>query len=240
MERCKLIIYKSVSKAEAKELFDDLLTRGLDSFMNDELSQEFLSWRENLLEAHHGLIMSKIKNSSYQYDLKFGMYLYSFFHEEKINIRIASDDGFWRFLGLKVIPDIVYNRWDLNEARYWRERSRIWLKSLWWYIHLSWQGNKDDTFEILKNNSTDTIVQLLERPGLGYRTDFIRILMREYHFTISLPKYEKYKSDFFRRLLKLNTARLKVIEPSFMNDNEAESEVEYVWDLIESLDEKEQ
>src|SRR5699024_11798367 len=88
---------------------------------------------------------------------------------------------------------------------------RIWLKTIWWYIHLSWYKNKSETYDILKDNSTDTILQLVERPSLGYYIDLYREIMYQYYKTGNSDR------DLFRRVLKLNTARIVSTSPELLD-----------------------
>ena len=48
---------------------------------------------------------------------------------------------------------------------FYKKGVRLYSGKLWWYIHLSWQGDLEQTKSILINNSTDTILQIVERPG---------------------------------------------------------------------------
>ena len=37
------------------------------------------------------------------------------------------------------MPHIVADRWgDDNDDHFWKKNVRIWLRSIWWYVHLSW------------------------------------------------------------------------------------------------------
>lgn len=139
---------------------------------------------------------------------------------------------------MKVIPDIVAQRWGVDNASHYYERgTRIWLKSIWWYIHLSWQSDEESTIEILKNNTTDEILNLVERAGRhGYYLNVYRNIM---YFFAKIPQERRYiategKSDrLFRRIMKLNTARCIVIEPPLYLGGERE----YVKDLFNDLGE---
>ena len=97
------------------------------------------------------------KNNSYQVDYIFGLKFYQLLNNNyNMNIRAASTDGVWRFLSTRVVPDIVEMRYGLDHPdRFWKKPKRIWLRVIWWYIHLSWQGDEESTREVLKDNSTD-------------------------------------------------------------------------------------
>lgn len=175
---------------------------------------------------------SKIQNAGYDFDLNFGLKLYSILTKGyHLNPRIASDDNVWRYLSMKVVPDIVFYRWGINPGRFWKESRRIWLKTLWWYIYLSWKNNEEETYEILKDNTTDEVVQLVERSGpSGYRVETCRCIM-EYYGTLE-KESKKRNNQIFRRVMKLNTARTKVIEPALVEGGEKM----YVKELFEYFD----
>lgn len=196
---------------------------------------------ENLLSDEYRTLRSEIgdcwqeavtknqgqKKSVYSVDLDFGIMLFRLFDSKGFSSRIASNDGVWRYLCLKVVPDIVHSRFpgktdqNADEARYWKTSRRIYLKSLWWYIFLSLQkkqGSKDKyevTREVLKGNSTDTIVQLVERAGKnGYRVDVYRDIMRYYSTLEDIDGGEK--QILLRKVMVLNTARVMTVEPDLM------------------------
>lgn len=147
----------------------------------------------------------------YQFDLLFALELYQLLSERNgFTNRMATNDDIWRYLSVCVIPDIVHSRWGLNEDHFYRMSRRIWLKSIWWYIHLSWMENKENTYNILKGNTTDTILQLVERPGVGYYISVFREIMSQY------SNYQDNSRIIFRRVLKLNTARLLTTSPELV------------------------
>lgn len=206
-----------------------------------ECDAEYDGLRTELLNAMKstafdlGIDRNGIKDAGYEFDLKFGLKLYSILTKGyHINPRVASDDSVWRYLSIKVIPDIVHNRWGMNPSRFWKESRRIWLKTLWWYIYLSWQNNSEETFEVLKDNTTDEVVQLVERSGpSGYRVETCRKIMK-YYGTIEKNK-KKRNNQIFRRVMKLNTARTKVVEPGLVVGGE-KMYVKELFDYFESED----
>lgn len=206
--------WKTISKSESEKVMESWNS---DQSMPFDSEYEFL--RIELFKAAEEVLQElniqnyEIKSAGYDFDLLFGLKLYEILNRNfGFTIRLASDNGVWRFLSLKVVPDLVYLRWEDNAGRYWKETRRIWLKALWWYIHLSWQGSAQETFETLKGNTTDEIVQLVERSGpSGYRIDLCREIMSFYGSLDTEQK--KRSSQVFRRVMKLNTARIKVIEP---------------------------
>lgn len=153
------------------------------------------------------------KINSYLFDLDMGLKLYCLLKEEfQFNERLAAQDEIWRYLSLEIFPDLVYQRFGLNDQRFYKGTRRIWLKSIWWYIHLSWQGTEEKTLSTLRGNSSDELLQLVDRSGSGgYRVDLTREIMKQYRI-YSIKKIPQ----LFRRVLKLNTARLNVVEPSLV------------------------
>ena len=179
------------------------------------LNSEFKRIRELLIQARDDIFdewhLDTAENLGYDFDLLFAIRLYDILGlNNNFSNRAASNDEIWRFLSIRVIPDIVHSRWGMNEARYMTSR-RIWLKNLWWYIHLSWNGDTERTYEILKNNSTDTVLQLVERPGVGYYVSLYREIMLRYS-CINDPS-----RTLFRKVLKLNTALLPVTYPELIS-----------------------
>ncbi len=153
------------------------------------------------------------KNNSYQVDLFFGLQLYVILNNKYgMNIRTASNSGMWRFLSICVVPDLVKKRYGIDHPdRFWKKPRRIWLRVLWWYIHLSWQGNLVETNRILKDNSTDEILQLVDRCGrTGYRVDLYREIMKKFS---ELDLGKRKRLQLFRKIMVLHTARVQVLEP---------------------------
>ena len=146
------------------------------------------------------------------------MELYQYFSKQGLaDLRTTSNDGFWRYLSLVVVPDIVKQRWDKEDSvsagladHFFRKPNRIWLKSLWWYIYLSFNIDINTTQKMLLsgNFSTDTILNLVERSGRdGTNIELYRFIMFLYH------KYAKCSDKNFRKIMKLNTVKSQVIEP---------------------------
>ena len=168
-----------------------------------------------------------IKNYAYQVDYIFGLKFYQLLNDRySMSIRTASTDGVWRFLSTCVVPDLVEMRYGLDHPdRFWKKPKRIWLRVIWWYIHLSWQGDEESTREILKDNSTDEILQLVDRCGRdGYRVDLYREIMKQY---AEMDVTERRKDQVFRKMMVLNTAKVQVIEPALVDGGE----IKYVDDL---------
>lgn len=171
--------------------------------------------RIDLTKAFDEIVITDKRRESYIIDVEFGLFMYDYF-EQKIDMRIASSDDFWMYLSVEVIPDIVAKRWGLtNEDHFWKMSRRIWLKQIWWYIHLTWNNSVEETRSILmtKNMNTDIILNLVERSGRkGYFIDVQRLIVKYYS---NLPyQYEEASRNIFRKIMILNTAKSLTIEPS--------------------------
>lgn len=180
------------------------------SFSSAGLTADYATLRERLLQD---IRIFEPGTGAGAYDVAVGLALYRILGEAGLDVRTASDDGVWRFLSLRVVPDLVAARWpNAPAARFWRSRSRIWLRVSWWLIHLAWQETEEQTRAVLSDVTTDMVVQLVERPGRGgYRVELTRALFRE-------RNRRKFSQDKFRALMKLNTARVLVTEPWFCDD----------------------
>lgn len=180
-----------------------------------DLTEEYQELRGKLIEARDRLFdvydFDNANKLEYNFDLLFGLELYNILNsEEGFTNRTATNDDVWRYISVKIIPDIVHSRWSTNEDRIYKLSRRMWLKTIWWYIHLSWRGNNQETYAILKNNSTDTVQQLVERPGIGYYTEMYREIMLQYSW------YEDKSREMFRQVLKLNTALILSTSPELV------------------------
>ena len=128
------------------------------------------------------------KRQDYQCDVECGLALYAFLAGKKFTEVLAERDDFWRYVTLAVIPDLTYVRYPkeekarIREKRFFGHTRRIWIKTLWWYVHLSWQGSEEATRQVLSAFGSDAISQLIERTGAaGYRVDVAREIMKCYY-----------------------------------------------------------
>lgn len=226
-----MIEWKELDRDSASALFDDYcVTKECDcpseyEMLRDDLCSLFM---QTLIEIGISPELISTKNYSYQVDYIFGLKMYCLLNKKYgMSPRTASSAGVWRFLSLRVVPDIIELRYGINHPdRYWKKAKRLWLRVLWWYIHLSWQGDEESTTAVLKDNSTDEILQLVDRCGRGgYRIDLYRELMRQH---AALDVAERRKTQIFRKVMVLNTARVQVIEPGLVNGGEQQ----YVSNLI--------
>lgn len=168
---------------------------------------------------------ANVKKFDYYIDAHFGLMLYEYLWKQPwFSMRIAANDGFWRYMSLKIVPDVVAQRWGKdNESHFWSRPTRIWLRSIWWYVHLAWQKNAETTRIVLEcpHFTTDTILNFEERSGRNgtYVEAYRRIIY--YYSKVSsgdIKKNSRGKAntsdDVFRVVMKLNTAKMLVMDPA--------------------------
>jgi len=200
------------SLSTAENNFEQL---NANTFPNFEVNKKYTELRNDLIEIRDKVFdvhnFDNVEKLGYNFDLTYGLELYDLLNNKyNFKMRHAANNDIWRFLQIEIIPDIVHSRWEFNEARFFTANRRLWLKTLWWYIHLGWANDKITTYNNLKENTTDTVMQLVERPGIGYNIDLYREIMK---------KYAEYSTDdndsrfMFRRVLILNNARSSTLFP---------------------------
>ncbi len=210
--------YDSMSDVEFQDLTDHW--KAYDTIENDP---SYSTFREALLDAFKKALAETDGKMTYLLDLRVGICLYQLMPIGKdFSVISANDDDIWRYISVKVMPDITYLRYPdpakgdirINSKRFFRGTRRIWLKTLWWYIHLSWQGSAEKTFAVLKDNATDNINKLIETPGKGYRLNLYRNIIREYSETAP------HKAKDFAAITKLNNAKCISVEPDLVHGGE--------------------
>ena len=89
------------------------------------VSGEYIALRNDLEKLFQNVLNTSEKKSmkirDYYTDAQFGFSLYMYLKNQNwFTLRLAADDGFWRYLSLKVIPDVVTKRWGKdNESHFW-------------------------------------------------------------------------------------------------------------------------
>lgn len=223
------------SKNKAENKFQEIVAigqKGLSEFRvtskHEDLRNDFISIQDKIFEKYS---LDNLDKQGYLLDLSFGLETYVLLKNSyNFTLRDASNDDVWRFLQMEIVPDIVFIRWGgFNAERFYSSNRRLWLKSIWWYVHLSWKNSVSETFDILKDNSTDTIMQLIERPGQGYNLGLYREIMHQYH---SASKESATPRRLFRQVLILNNARTAAMSPEL-----SEGEIaEYVSTLFKDVE----
>lgn len=224
------MIWKRMNNNEAKKVvekieessqdFFDSLVEGWKAGNFSVEAPEYVELRNKIFTEY-----SKYKAAGgYEIDLRVGLALYEELlkDELKLNSTDANDDDIWRYLSVKVFLDVTYLRMPKKDRfgvyfshdRVYRHTKRIWIKQLWWWIHLGWQGDVESTYEVLKNYGSGCISQVLERAGKGYRVDVIRKLLKE---TAERRLYSKNLQNDFMALMSLYYAKTFVVEPTLVD-----------------------
>ena len=198
--------------------FNDLVDRW-GAYNVDEATYDssYKDFRAELVDCFKAALQESGGKMSYTLDLRMGIKIYELLNPRTgfTNVQ-ANDDDIWRYISVCVMPDITYLRYPkpeqgslrINQKRFYSHTRRIWLKTLWWYVHLGWQGTSEKTFDVLKNNGTNIISHFIERPGKGYRPKLFRSMMYVYS---TLPTQ---KDTIFRAAAKMNLAKCVTVEPA--------------------------
>lgn len=225
--------WKELTKVECEDIFQNIDFENFHLADRDYRKVRFYlvdAYTKVLDEINSNIDSGKFNKSKKRYyiDCLFGIELYKILHKNKFYISNANNTDVWRYISLKIIPDIVYERYKDSGRltdRFYAISNRIWLRTIWWYVHLSLQvkyveGKKkidyEKTKEMLISFDTDYIMQIVDRAGAeGYRVELNRRLVNMLYEYKSLSNS---KNRFYRKVLILNTARLKVFDPVLYKD----------------------
>ena len=218
-----LTISDARSKIAAIDALDDIAFNDLVNHWSvydvddSTYDSSYKDFRTELVECFKAALQESSGKMSYTLDLRMGIKIYELLNPRNgfTNVQ-ANGDDIWRYISVCVMPDITYLRYPkpeqgslrINQKRFYSHTRRIWLKTLWWYVHLGWQGTSEKTFEVLKNNGTNIISHFIERPGKGYRPKLFRSMMYVYS---TLPTQ---KDTIFRAAAKMNLAKCVTVEPA--------------------------
>lgn len=164
------MVIKTLTRGQAQEAMKEwIMNYPLLPTIDDDFKQLRVDLQSINTLVRTEIENNDIKRTDYYLDYNFGLRLYEYLlNQPGFSLRVAADDGFWRFLSVKIVPDVVSQRWGKdNDSHFWSQPTRIWLRSLWWYVHMSWQGDLASTREVLscEHFTTDTILNFEERTG---------------------------------------------------------------------------
>ena len=194
-----------------------------------KLSSDYQKVREEIEELFYKAVQEMEGKSieQYEFDVRFGILFYQYLNSKTwFSLITASEDGFWRYLSLMVSPHLTSKRWKYdNQLHYWKKGTRIWFRTLWWYVHIGWKDNAHTTLKRLLDSrfSTDTIMHFNERTsnkGMNielYRTFFDTYCQLPQEALSELREKNKgiHAGGVLGALFCLNTARILVMEPTF-------------------------
>ena len=107
------MVIKKLDRGESKKAMDEWIEMcpqlpdidGDYSVIRNDLVDLFVAVKDNAIEKGY-------KVQDYYVDEQFGILLYMYLTRQTwFNLRLAADDGFWRYLSIKVVPYIVSARW---------------------------------------------------------------------------------------------------------------------------------
>ena len=207
--------YKTVENDDIKKQYEKYCN---EKIVDEQiLDSNYFSIRKFLIDKYS--LLKEKKLEKYELDLRFGLLLYDFMNKQKDFSPIyESSYNFWKYIAVFVIPDIIADRHGEDKAEYYFKKGvRVYPYALYWYIHLSWQGDIEATYEMLKNNNTDDIMQIVERPSrIGLNINLYRLIMKK---ICSIDKKERIvakngnKKSLLRAVLIKNTSKLMVLRP---------------------------
>lgn len=227
------MIIKTLNRTESQNAMKEWIT---NYPLLPEVEADYLKIRSDIQAFNQKVreeCLFDIGKKDYYIDAHVGILLYDYlWRVPGFNLRAAANDDFWRYLSIKVVPDVVAERWGKdNESHYWSKPARIWLRSIWWYVHLSWQGDMTTTARLLETScfTTDSILNLEERPGRkGTFINVYRYIMYYYSHIPQSVLYDYNKKtnnqhdDLFRVVMRLNTAKVMVVDPALYLGGEKE------------------
>lgn len=208
--------YNQLSEVEFNELVEKWKRFEI---AEDSLPSGYVSIRSSLVESFKAAV-DECGGSCTDalIDVRVGLRLYQLLNKDiGFTVANANDDNVWRYLSMVVFPDITYCRYPnpakgdgrINSKRFYAHTRRIWLKTVWWYVYLAWQGTEAATFRVLKKNGSNIISHFIERPGRGYRVQLFRDMMLAYSRRPDGDRTDK----LFRSLTKMNVVKCRNMEP---------------------------
>lgn len=197
--------YTKLDKDSASAIFDSFVQAG-KSFPATDLTDTYKKMRKDIIKK-----ASEISEESYRFDLELALWFYEYTQVEltDFNEAVASDNEVWRFICCKVVPEVIERRHGLKDTYFFQKAFRIYFQALWWYIHLSYQGSIAATRTVLRDLSTDYIMNFVERSGKdGIYLEVSREIMRQLSLVSVLERNKQVNGkNLFRRVLIQNTAK---------------------------------
>lgn len=235
---------KTLSTKQSKIEFDRLFRSDNGTLLSmdceSSLDVDYRQIRQELYREYNNL--KQLGYKDYQLDYRYSLWFYDYFrNQEWMTERLAANYEFWSFVALKVIPDLVYDRFGAaDDKHYYAKGLRIWPYTLYWYSHLSWQGDIESTERILSSSRccSDTILNLVERPG-RYGT-FVELYRRIMYYFVNISAVKPLDSSnsikLFRSIMKLALAKPQVIDPDLFDGGTSEYAREIVQECIDDND----
>ncbi|MCV2231838.1 hypothetical protein N7548_03250 [Acholeplasma manati] len=188
-----------------------------------DLSDEYKQIRIEIMK-----IFEKYKNlKGYEFDYRFAVDFYIIMNEIKTFKPYLTNYDYWRYICLDVAPEVIDFRHPIDDPYkestkeyYYKKNLRMYFPTLYWYVHLSWQNTREETLKALEDNTTDTILNLVERPGKkGISIDLFRKIMYYYYHVDKkdrkvIDSIDNKSYSLFRRVMILHLSKLNTIIPN--------------------------
>lgn len=230
---------KSASRRAMEEWKQDHIQPALDN--------DYTKIRYELTTAYNKTVSAHEKEGFYSVDLHYGLFVYDYLNSKDwFSVRLAADDEFWSYITLRTVPAVTGMRWgNDNEDHFYKRPSRNWFRVLWWFIHLSWQGDEKSTLKLLEQSqfNQDIVLNLVERCGRGFDLQLTRALMKAFgnipykevlQMDARLQKVQSH-STFFRTLMRMNQSTSPMLPPEFCSggvDGYVQELIKKVKDLL--------
>lgn len=225
--------WKRLSVSEEIALFEEICEMvkngAIDSFSPVRLSQDEADFRSMMCGAELNAVRQyPSTSSSYKYkrDIDIGLALYKFFEDpsREFSTWESNDRHMWSYLSLKVVPDIIFRRGGKSAPipdLYYRRPARMYLRKLWWFMHLSLVEDTDTRkmdvektkrqLEILREQDAN---ELMDRSAGGFHLDFSRTMMSLYSEYCRMNNVTGTpREDFFRALIHEHHLRMQITSP---------------------------
>ena len=183
-----------LNKAKSKICFEEM---NKSNNFNPDCDESYKEFKIDILKEFYETLKElnireeDVKVKAYEVDYIFGIKLYKLLtYKYCMSENEAGNDDIWRYIQLKVCPQIIKYRYGISEDRYYKMPTRMWLETLWWYVFLGWRDSEENTKEILKGNTTDTILNIIDRTGrYGYRKDLFNEILYKKYFNLEYILY---------------------------------------------------
>lgn len=210
------MIYEYLKRDKAELVYNDFINNNLNL---DNLNAFYKNMRKALIEFHEKYKVLLEKRKYYLYDLNMALEIYSYYDINEYGYACLSNYDFWRYICVKVVPDIIRERHGINPEYYFKKNVRMYIPTLWWYINMTWQGSLEQTKIVLEKHNTDTIQSLVERPGRqGVFLETYRKIIEYYDKLDQRDRVVDGQKKYYllRRIMVLHTAKCLLFDPNIL------------------------
>lgn len=203
------------------KLDEELIRSVLPKSIADN-GDEFCSLMNELHTQVLNILTSTDRKDDFRALCKIAIYIYVFLSSNfSFSEKDVNNDKFWRFISCTVLPEAIYKLTRSDEKRlYLGKNKQNFICKLWLFINLVWQGNEQDTEDVLDddnvwdNNAINILIKYFEQSRL-YRPIIYRRLANgilkhsEFNYPRMRRLYDIQPLDLF--LQKLTVYSTKII-----------------------------